>query len=369
MILKKRFYMQTNWRLSAFKLGAFLLLFAFLGCNFKSGNTHENRIEITDMYGRTVMVPEKIDRIVGVGPGALRLLVYMDLVDLVSGIEDIELRPGIPYGFAHPSLKEKPVIGPYMGGDSELIAINKPDVIFMAFSSVSDADELQAKTGIPVIGLNSGNLRNARQTFYQALSLIAGITGKEAREDSLVNFIEQEIDMIKKLTREKSVNVTAYIGGVSYRGAQGIASTQNWFTPFVLSGITNVAKNIESSQPVQPAGIYVDVEEIIGWNPDYLFLDAAGYEQILPTIVSGSPLRKTIRAFEQNRVYTLMPHNFYATNFETVLINSWFAGGAVFPDAFKSVSFEEKAREIYRFMLGRDVYDQMKEMYEGWQQF
>ncbi|WP_025007033.1 ABC transporter substrate-binding protein [Marinilabilia salmonicolor] len=361
--------MQSNWGLRALKLSVLLLLFAVFGCNFKSDNTSDNSIETTDMYGRTVMVPEKINRIVGVGPGALRLLVYMDLVDMVSGIEDIEFRPGRPYAFAHPSLKEKPVIGPYMGGDSELIAINKPDVIFMAFSSVSDADELQAKTGIPVIGLNSGNLRNARQTFYQALSLIAEITGKEVRADSLVSFIEQEIDMLKQLARKKSDNATAYIGGVSYRGAQGIASTQSWFTPFVLTSISNVAKNIEGREPVQPTGIYVDVEEIIGWNPDYLFLDAAGYEQVLPTIVSGSPLRKTIRAFDQNRVYTLMPHNFYATNFETVLINSWFAGNVVFPDAFKSVSFEDKAREIYRFMLGRDVYDQMKEMYEGWQQF
>jgi len=64
-----------------------------------------------------------------------------------------------------------------------------------------------------------------------------------------------------------------------------------------------------------------------------------------------------------------MPHNFYGTNFETVLINSWFAGKVIFPDAFEDVDFEKKARDIYQFMLGSDVFDQMKEMYEGWQQY
>jgi iron complex transport system substrate-binding protein len=361
--------MQSNGVIRVLKFVVLLLLLFFLGCNFKSNQDSENSIEVTDMYGRTVRVPEKVNRIIGVGPGALRLLVYMDLADMVSGVEDIEFRPGRPYAFARPELTDKPVIGPYMGGDSELIALNNPDVIFMAFSSVSDADELQEKTGIPVVGLNSGNLRNARETFYRSLNLIAKVTGKRERADSLRNFIEDEINMLNQLRENAGDKVTGYIGGVSYRGAQGIASTQSWFTPFELTGITNVARNISETEPVQPVGTYVDVEQIISWNPDFLFLDAAGYEQILPTIEAGSPLRRTIVAFEQNRVYTLMPHNFYATNFETVLINGWFAGKVVFPDAFEHISFEDKARQVYRFMLGKDVYEQMNEMYEGWKRF
>lgn len=347
----------------------FLLFLLISGCHVTGNKKPESKREIRDMYGRTVLIPEKAERIVGVGPGALRLLIYLDLVDRISGVEDVEFRPGRPYAFAHPSLSEKTIIGPYMGGDSELIAMNNPDVIFMAFSSVSDANELEEKTGIPVVGLHSGNLRNARDTLYSALSLIAQITGKQKRADSLKVFIENEIEELTKRVPVDAKSIRAYIGGVSYRGAQGIASTQAYFSPFRILKVSNVAGSLESIEPVNPTGTYVDVEQIIAWDPDYLFLDAAGLEQILPTIAQDSPLRNTIGAFKKGAVYSLMPHNFYATNFETVLINSWFAGKVIFPDAFEDVDFEKKARDTYQFMLGNDVYDQMKEMYEGWQQY
>ncbi|WP_291861327.1 ABC transporter substrate-binding protein [Marinilabilia sp.] len=347
----------------------FLLFLLTSACNILGNKKAEAGREITDMYGRTVIVPEKVERIVGVGPGALRLLVYMDLSNMVSGVEDIEFRPGRPYAFARPRLLEKAVIGPYMGGDSELTAVNNPDVIFMAFSSVTEANELEEKTGIPVVGLNSGNLRNARDTFYSALSLIGRIIGKQKRADSLKAFIENEIGELYTRTPDDAKSIRAYIGGVSYRGAQGIASTQAYFSPFDFLHVSNVARSLENIEPVHPTARYVDVEQIIAWNPDYLFLDAAGLEQVLPTIAPDSPLRKTIGAFNKGRVYSLMPHNFYATNFETVLINSWFAGKVIFPDAFEDVDFEKKARDIYQFMLGSDVFDQMKEMYEGWQQY
>ena len=115
-----------------------LLFFLFLtfwgtGCQFSTSGEKDPPRVVTDMLGRKVEIPQDVDSVIGVGPGALRLLVYMDLADRISGVEDVELRPGRPYALAHPELTGKPVIGPYMGGESELIAMNGPDVIFMAF--------------------------------------------------------------------------------------------------------------------------------------------------------------------------------------------------------------------------------------------
>jgi iron complex transport system substrate-binding protein len=355
-------------RIKEFSVFLVLMLLPLAGCDFQKDNGKETGREITDMYGRKVMIPEKVNSIVGVGPGALRLLIYMDLVDLVSGVEDVEFRPGRPYTFAHPKLTKKTVVGPFMGGDSELLTINNPDVIFMAFMSVSDADELQNRTGIPVVGLNSGNLRNARDTLFEAFNLIGEITERKERADSLKNFLEREINELNRQTAKLRRTVSAYVGGVSYRGSHGIASTQAWFSPFDFVNITNVAEVLDEEEPVNPVGTYVDVEQIIAWNPDFLFLDAAGLEQIKPTIAQGTPLRNTIGAFSNANVYTLMPHNWYATNIENVLINSWFVGKVAYPDAFEDVEFEKKAREIYKYMVGNDVYDQMKDTYDGWEE-
>lgn len=347
-----------------------LILALVSGCLNTSSNQNGPVREVTDMLGRRVEIPVQVDSMIGVGPGALRLLVYMDLVNRVSGIEDVELRPGRPYTFARPALVEKQVIGPYMGGDSELIAMNQPDVIFMAFSTASDANDLQKRTGIPVVGLNSGNLRNARDTLFRAFDLIGDITGRAKRADSLKNFIQNEIDQLERLTSdvEPESKPSAYVGAVSYRGAHGISSTEAFYAPFRFVNAVNVAGGLKEQEPVNPTGTYVDIENIIRWNPDFLFIDAAGAAQALPSVQEGKPLARTLSAIQNDHVYTLMPHNWYATNFENVLANAWFAGTVMYPELFSDFNAEEKARQIYRFMLGRDVYDQMKSTYDGWEQ-
>ena len=101
-----------------------------------------NKKEIVDMLGRTVSMPEKVERVVGVEAGALRLIVYLNASELVVGIEDTELDAMNPYNLAHPELVNLPVIGPMHGGDAELITAQQPDVIFWTYTTVDDADEL-----------------------------------------------------------------------------------------------------------------------------------------------------------------------------------------------------------------------------------
>jgi ABC-type Fe3+-hydroxamate transport system substrate-binding protein len=50
----------------------------------------KNTVEIKDMLGRTVMVPVKVKKVVGIEAGALSLLVYLDAAPLVAGVEDTE---------------------------------------------------------------------------------------------------------------------------------------------------------------------------------------------------------------------------------------------------------------------------------------
>jgi iron complex transport system substrate-binding protein len=338
-------------------------------CNTVSDSNSSTSREITDMLGRRVEIPANIEKIVGVGPGALRLLMYMDLGDKISGVEDVELRPGRPYTFACPELTEKPVIGPYMGGDSELIAVNKPDVVFIAFSTISDADELQKRTGLPVVAINNGNLGNARDTLYRAFKLIGEITEKMQRAEVLQAYIEGQIQLLDSITNQSPLTESprAYVGGVSYRGAHGISSTQAYFPPFSFVKAINVAGNLKVEESVNPIGIYIDVEQLIQWNPDYLFFDASGLTLIRPDVEEGTPLSIALSAIKQDNVYSLMPHNWYATNYENVLANAWFTGKVMYPQRFSEIDMEQKAREIYRIMLGRDVYDKMNTIYDGWE--
>lgn len=73
---------------------------------------------VTDLVGRQVEVPVPANKVVAVGPGALRLVCYVNGTDKVAGAENLEKQQptGRPYILARPELKELPSNG--QGGRS-----------------------------------------------------------------------------------------------------------------------------------------------------------------------------------------------------------------------------------------------------------
>ena len=77
-----------------------LLLLAFMsfsllaGCG-ESGTGNGKSRMLTDGAGRQVEVPDKVESIVCVGVGALRYTCYMGAAELVVGVEDYEVKPGM----------------------------------------------------------------------------------------------------------------------------------------------------------------------------------------------------------------------------------------------------------------------------------
>ena len=124
----------------------------------------EDYITITDFANRTVKVPRGIKRIVAIDPGTLRLVAYLNAVDMVVGVEEIERRStlGRDYAMAYGDVfKNLPVIGP--GGprsapDPERIRSVKPDLVIMSriYVSLYDPDRLSEEVGAPVIVVDYG---------------------------------------------------------------------------------------------------------------------------------------------------------------------------------------------------------------------
>jgi iron complex transport system substrate-binding protein len=345
-------------------------LVLFPGCSNHSGLTTGKTQPVTDMLGRKVTVPEEINQVVGLRAGALRLLIYMDISGYITGIEDLELRPGPPYTMAHPELLKKPVIGPTMGGDAELIAAASPDIIFITYTTRSDADELQSRTSIPVVALNCGNFMDRRDTLYQSLQLIGNVMHKESRADSLISFFNRQIFLLDSLSGldTASHRPEVYVGGIAYSGARGITSTDPFYPPFQLVNAHNVAGELDNRLISPVKGTSIDIEKLIQWNPEYIFIDAAGLEMVRSKNGLASSLENTLAASGKGQVFTLLPFNWYATNFENILVNAWFIGKTIYPDAFQSFDPMEQAGIIYRYVLGDDVLDQLKVHYDFFRQ-
>ena len=109
---------------------------------------------ITDGAGRQVEVPETVESIVCVGVGALRYTCYVGAADLVVGVEDYETKPGMSrlYNYVNfDQFKNLPVIGTNGQPYTEEIISLAPDVIVMSAYASVEADDLQSKTGTPVV--------------------------------------------------------------------------------------------------------------------------------------------------------------------------------------------------------------------------
>lgn len=323
-------------------------------------------LTVTDMAGRTVRVPAEPDRIVCLGPGTLRLIVYLDAQDRVAGVEAMEKRfaAGRPYWLAQPQLHTLPVIGPGGPGainkkpDMEAVLRVAPDLIFATYMDASLADEVAATLGIPVVMLNYGELSRFDQAVYDSLELAGRILNRQARAKAVVTYIEDLRAELKRRTadipdREKP---GVFVGGIGYRGAHGIASTQRNYIPLDWNHAVNLAGRVDAAIG---SHLFVDREVLLGLDPDVIFIDGAGWALVAEDYRKRPDFYRALSAFRARRVYRLLPFNFYTTNIGTAMADALAIGKTLHPSRFDDVDLAERADAIYAFMVGRPVYDQM----------
>ncbi len=316
---------------------------------------------IEDEAGRKVHLPEKILRVGAVKPGALRLLLYVDGVDRVAAVESVEKRRrSKPYLMAYPELAERPSLGPPHGGDAELIASLNLDVVFSTRLSKKDADRWQKRTGVPFVVIGYGDLGENRAGLDRALRTLGKVLKREDRAEEVIGLFDEVATDLRtrtqKLSRPQQKKV--YVAGVAYRGAHGAASTEPKYEPFTLLGVKNVAQDVSDTHA------FVDREMLVLWNPDTLFVDQASTPMVLRDL--ERPEFSKLHAVRKNEVHGLLPYNWYWINFGTVMANAYAVGKVIFPKGFQDIDPANRAREIYTQLLGRDVYDQMRETYGGY---
>jgi iron complex transport system substrate-binding protein len=333
------------------------------------------KITLSDMANRTVEVKKDPERIIGVGAGALRMIAYLQAADRVVGVDDREQKKyntsgfgmpsGIdkPYNLANPGLSTKPYIGGKTG-DPELIAAQNPDVVFYTFTTGKDAQTLQEKSGRPVVALITGDLGKNKDAFYQSLRLMAKILGKEQRAESITSYIDGTIkdlnDRTKDIPADKRPRV--YVGGIAFNGAHGFLSTDPAYSPLLMVNGNNVAASASGGGQMM-----IDKEKLLDWKPDVIFVDEASYSLVKEDL--KDPVYHSLPAVKNGRVYAVMPYNWYANNYDTVLADAYYIGKILYPEQFVDVDPAQKADEIYTMLDGKPVYGDMKTLFGGFVPF
>ncbi|MDD3653758.1 MAG: iron ABC transporter substrate-binding protein [Desulfotomaculaceae bacterium] len=349
----------------------FLAALTLCGCGFKTAREDAsgvNMITITDLLGRQVLLAEPVEKVVAIGPGALRLYCYINGTDKVAGVEQMEKDSpiGRPYLLANPSLTALAVIGP--GGpnnapDPEKILAVMPDVIFTTYNSDRAAvDELQAKTGIPVVALSYGQVSTFDPGVYSSLKLIGQITGQEKKAEEIVAYLEECKQDLADRTKSFPDNEkpAVYVGGLGSKGTHGIESTQGNYSLFFVVNAYNVVDETGRS-----GSLMIDKEKLIQWDPDKIFIDLGGYQMVQQDYQKNPEFYQALSAVQKGELYSQLPYNYYAANIDTALANAYYIGKVLYPGQFRDVDPEKEADEIYQALLGKPLYAQMAKDFGG----
>ena len=158
--------------------------------------------------------------------------------------------------------------------------------------------------------------------------------------------------MTKDIPEDQKLSV--YTGAVSFKGGHGIEGTYQNFTPFTAIN----AKCVFESKDDKSTGVVIDTELILKMNPDVIFLDPNNMSFVSKDFESNPAFYESLKAVQNNQVYSMLGYNWYHTNVEIALADCYYAATVLYPEVFKDINAVDKANEIFEFLLDAPNYYQ-----------
>ena len=346
-------------RVIAFVLAVVVCAGLLAGCGAAEVDGANQRT-MTDGAGRQVEIPEKVESVICVGVGALRYTCYVGAQDLVIGVEDYEVKPGMSrlYNYVNFDLfKDLPVIGTNGQPYTEEIINLAPDVIVMSASASVEADDLQAKTGTPVVVV-PGSDTTLDQDAYDTIRILGELYGRQSRSAELTAYLKDIQSDLDARTKDipDSEKPSVYVGGVSFKGHHGFEGTEAGYGPFELIHANNLADTTG-----QTGAFNIDLEQVLAWDPDIIFVDFNGMNLIKEDYAGNPDYYNSLTAVQEGKVYSQISFRSSASNLETALADAYYAACVLYPEQFKDVDPIVKAEEIFEKLLGVNPYGDLKE--------
>lgn len=318
---------------------------------------------VTDVFGRTVEVPDKVERVIGIG-SSLSFVTYLGAQEMIAGVEDMDkmadsTKPYIRANLEH--VKDLPVIG--KGGavrmpNYESIISLKPDVVFIISTDRGEPELVQRKLNIPVVAVSYGMPNFDEETFIRSIKLTGDILNRQQRAQELTDYIK---GILAKLNYKPAEKNKAYVGGISYRGNQGINSTAADFLPMKLAGINNVT-DTENKK----GQFFVNREYLLLKNPEIIFIDGNGLGIIADDVRKNPQFYSRLKAFRNGRAYLLPPHTSYFVNPEMLYVNAFLMAKSAYPDKYGDIDPAGITDEILTMFNGAGMYAYLKETTGGY---
>ena len=314
----------------------------------------ETRI-VVDGLGREIEVPAKVETIVTLG-NASRMATYLGLADKMITVTSGDNNDSVvmAYGYYnHDIWADLPVCssGGYGEINPEVIIEASPDVILCTFEEDIVAN-IEEQLGRKVVAAPQGTL--FAEDYEHALRVFGEACGVSDRAETVIAFIQECLaDLDSRTSSIADDNKpTALCAAATFRGGHGIAGVYANNAVFATVNAKDVTVGYIDAQK----GVEVDKEQVLEWNPDLIVLDASNLGLVENEYAEDPAFFESLNAVKNGELYQWPNSTSNYTNVEIPLVNAYYIGSVMFPEAFADVDFETKAEEIFRFLLGHDGY-------------
>ena len=310
-------------------------------------------VPFTDSLGRTVELPDRIERIVPSGNLA-QMVLYSLAPERIAGWSS-KLSGSAEEYFIQDTVT-LPVFGTFYGKKANLnkealmaafpnVVIDMGEIKGSREAMINDLDKLSGDIMIPVIFIEA-YLDNTPEVYRTAGKLL----GLEGRAEELAAFAEDAIGMAANAREKIDDPVTVYYS-TSPDGLEAIAEGN--FHGEVIEKIG--AKNIVPSSFGESGGS-ISMEQLYIWNPEViLFQEEEAYRHAME-----SPEWQVLDAVAEGNVYLIPsePYSFIdappATN---RIIGIYWLGNLLYPELYP-VDVVQKTIEYYSLYYSYDLTEE-----------
>jgi iron complex transport system substrate-binding protein len=116
------------------------------------------------------------------------------------------------------------------------------------------------------------------------------------------------------------------------------------------------------------SGVSIDKVALVGWNPGVIFISPVSIG-IIENELKTSPF-KELKAIQENKIHYVLPFCWYSYNKENAIVDAYYVGKLMYPEAFQDVDVDQKGVEIFKKFYGdsgKDVYYKLKERFNAFE--
>ena len=335
-------------------LAAFIITVLISGCADDNPSSLEEsgKVAITDMTGRSVMIPrpEEIKRAaILTSPqvlAAYAIGVQDKLCGITNAVKNREMLTRLD-----PHIKDVPAVRTQAGQvNIEALLQTAPDIVI---GSETDMQPVEKSTGLPALRINIAPANGSIDQTREEIRFFGRVFGRTDRAEAYNAYMDNMLSMIKNalsdMPPEKRLRIfmgfnTDHL--ITYGG-------DTFMDEFIrAAGCVNAADEISSLGGKEGGQVTVSMEQVLSWDPDIVIIDSGNPDELY-----SDPSWSRLKASANRRIYRIPAGLFIWTRVSceaSVMLPEWLAVTA-YPDRLGRLDLNKEIKrfyaDIFRFNL------------------